>query len=268
MARGRVRPARLQELDEEAVDSIDVPAAVVCALCGRGDCPGCIEDERTGASGVIAIIPWERPQSPWPTRFFATVQATTRGAEGFFCAMPDGAVSPALRFAVLAETFAVASTAAVLAPLVVLGIPGLLLRFLDNGGTRQSVVLATLVGVIGFTALLVGAHAVHGVTLGPVPSRSRAIRLGLYACGWDFGSSPAGVVAALFVGGIGAAGSLFASSVTAPGRAIDAALTGIFQLDEEQAKKTKRRGMRIAMGICVPAVVILLGLIAATALFL
>ena len=112
MARGRVRPARLQELDEEAVDSIDVPAAVVCALCGRGDCPGCIEDERTGASGVIAIIPWERPQSPWQTRFFATVQATTRGAEGFFCAMPDGAVSPALRFAVLAETFAVASTAA------------------------------------------------------------------------------------------------------------------------------------------------------------
>ena len=55
--------------------------------------------------------------------------------------------------------------------------------------------------------------------------------------------------------------------MTAPARALDAALTGIFQLDEEQAKKAKRRAMRIAMGICVPAVVVLLGLIAATALF-
>jgi hypothetical protein len=267
MARGRVRPARLQELDEEAVDSIDVPAAVVCVLCGRGDCPGCFE-ERTGASGVIAIIPWERPQSPWPGRFFATVQATTRGAEGFFGALPDGAVSPALRFAVLAETFAVASTAAVLAPLAVLGIPGLFLRFLSNGATRQSVGLATLVGVVGFTALLVGAHALHGMTLGPIPSRTRAVRLGLYACGWDFGSSPAGVVAATLAGGIGAAGSLLVSSVTAPSRSIDAALAGFFQLDDAQAKKAKRRAMRVAMGICVPAVVVLLGLIAATALFL
>jgi hypothetical protein len=266
MARGRVRPARLQELDDEAVDSIDVPAAVVCLQCGRGDCPGC--EERTGASGVIAIIPWERPLSPWHTRFFATVQATTRGAEGFFCALPDGAVSPALRFAVLAETIAVASTAAVLAPLVVLGIPGLLLRFLSNGATRQSVGLATLVGIVGFTALLVGAHALHGVILGPVPSRSRALRLGLYACGWDFGSSPAGVVAATMASGIGAAGALVASSVTAPGRAVDAALAGIFQLDAEQARKAKRRAMQVAMAVSVPAVVVVLALIAATALYL
>jgi hypothetical protein len=266
MARGRVRPAGLQELEDEGVDSIDVPAAVVCLQCGRGDCPGC--EERTGASGVIAIVPWERPQSPWPTRFLATVQATTRGAEGFFCAMPDGAVSPALRFAVLAETFAVGSTAAILAPLAVLGIPGLLLRFLSNSSTRESVGLATLVGVVGFTALLVGAHALHGITLGSLPSRSRAVRLGLYACGWDFGSSPAGIVAATFTGGISAAGSLVVSSVTAPSRAVDAALAGIFELDSRQALKAKRRAMRIAMGICVPAVVALLALIAATALFL
>jgi hypothetical protein len=258
---------RLQELDDEAVDSIDVPAAVVCVHCGRGDCPGCV-DERTGASGVIAIIPWERPQAPWPSRFFATVQATTRGAEGFFCALPDGSVSPALRFAVLAETFAVASTAAVLTPLVVLGIPGLLLRFLSNGATRQSVGVAMLVGIVGFTALLIGAHALHGVILGKIPSRSRAVRLGLYACGWDFGSSPAGIVTATFAGGIGAAGALLASSVTAPARAIDAALAGIFQLDPEQARKAKRRAMQVAMAVSVPAVVVVLALIAATALYL
>src|SRR6266478_2209588 len=99
------RPAR-RDVDEEGTDSIDVPAAVVCA---------------------------------------------TRGAEGFFCAMPDGSVSPAFRFAVLAEIFAVGSTAAVVAPLMVLAIPGLWLRFLSSGRTREAVVLATLVGVVGFT---------------------------------------------------------------------------------------------------------------------
>src|SRR5258708_13806270 len=86
MALVRLPRPRL-DLDEEAVDS-DVPAAVVCLTCGRGDCPGCHE-ERTGASGVIAIVPWERPQLAWPSRFFATVQATTLGAEGFFRPLPD-----------------------------------------------------------------------------------------------------------------------------------------------------------------------------------
>jgi len=259
-----LRPAK--EIDEEGVDSIDVPAAVVCVICGRGDCPGCYE-ERTGASGVIAIIPWERPQPAWPARFFATVQATTRGAEGFFCALPDGSVSPAFRFALLAEILAVGSTAAVLAPLAVLSVPGLLLRFVSNGTTREAVGLSTLVGVVGFTVLLVVAHAVHGLALGPTASRTRALRLGLYGCGWDFGSSPAGVVAATFAGGIRASLSLVVTSVTAPARAIEAALDGVFHLERDAAQKAKRRAMRIAMSICVPAVAVILALIGMTALF-
>ncbi|HEX9298010.1 MAG TPA: hypothetical protein VF881_19355 [Polyangiaceae bacterium] len=265
MARRRTPLPAWQELDEE-VDSIDVPAAVVCTRCGRGDCLGCLE-ERTGASGVMAIVPWERSQQTWPTRFFATVQATTRGAEGFFCALPDGAVSPAFRFAVLAEVFAVGSTAAIIAPLVVLGIPGLLLRFLTNGSTRGVVGLATLVGVVGFTTLLVAAHALHGLSLGGAASRSRALRLGLYACGWDFGSSPAGAVAATCSDGLRSGVALVVSSVTAPSRAIDAALPTIYQLDREAAEKAKRRAMRIAMALSVPAVVVVLALVTATALF-
>src|SRR5215467_557102 len=137
------RPAK-QDLEEENVDSLDVPAAVVCAFCGRGDCSGCLE-ERTGASGVIAIIPWERSHPAWHARFYATVQATTRGAEGFFVALPDGSVSPAFQFALIAEIFAVGSTAAVIAPLAVLAVPGLLLRFLSSGTTREAVGVSTLV---------------------------------------------------------------------------------------------------------------------------
>jgi hypothetical protein len=266
MAGVRLRQPARPDLDEDGVDSIDVPAAVICALCGRGDCPGCFED-RTGASGVIAIIPWERTPAPWRGRFFATVQATTRGAEGFFCAMPDGSISPAFRFALLAEAFAVASTAAVIAPLVVLGMPGLLLRFVSNSTTREAVALATLVGVVGFTALLIMGHAVHGLSLGRGSSRSRRLRFALYGCGWDFGSSPAGLVAATFADGVRAGMSLLGSSLTAPGRAIEVAVGALFQLEGEAARRAKRRAMGIAMSVSVPGVALLLALIVLTALF-
>jgi hypothetical protein len=259
------RPAQ-QDSDEDTVDSVDVPAAVICAWCGRGDCAGCAR-ERAGASGVIAIVPWERPLSAWPGRFFATVQATTKGAEGFFRALPDGPISPALSFAVIAEVFAVTSTAVLVAPLVVLGIPGLLLRFLSDDGTRSAVVLATLVGILGFTLLLVGAHALHGWVLAPEISRSRGLRLGFYACGWDFGSSPAGVVAATYAEGMAAGFALLGSSVTAPSRSIDAALVGLFRLDGDKARRAKRRAMRLALLTSVPGVVLVMTLVAATALF-
>ncbi len=258
------RPAS-QVSDEEQADSVDVPAAVICAWCGRGDCAGCAK-ERAGASGVIAIVPWERPLSAWPGRFFATVQATTRGAEGFFRTLPDGPISPALGFAVIAEIFAVASTALVIAPLVVLGIPGLLLRFLSDDATRSAVLLATLVGIVGFTLLLVGAHALHGWVLAPEVSRTRGLRLGFYACGWDFGSSPAGLLAATYADGVAAGFSLLGSSLSAPARSIDAALGGLFRLEPDKARRVKRRAMRLAMLTSVPGVIVVMVAIAATAL--
>jgi hypothetical protein len=195
------------------------------------------------------------------------VQATTKGAEGFFRSLPDGPITPAFGFAVIAEIFAVTSTAAMVAPLVVLGIPGLLLRFLSDDSTRSTVLLATLVGVIGFTLLLVGAHALHGWVLAPEVSRSRGLRLGFYACGWDFGSSPAGFVAATYAEGFGAGFTLIGSSVTAPSRSIDAALGGMFRLDPDKARRAKRRAMRLAMATSVPGVIVVMALVVATALF-
>jgi hypothetical protein len=263
----RGRSGRQAQAEDEAADSVDVPAAVVCAVCGRGDCLGCAV-EASSASGVIAIVPWERPQAGWMGRFWGTVHATTRGAEGFFRAMPDGKVGPALRFAVLAEILAVSSTALVITPIVVLLVPGLFFRFVTQASTRDSVALAALVGVVGFTLLLLGAHAVHGVAFGKRIPRSRALRFGLYACGWDFGSSPAGLVTALVSGGFGSALSLAASSVTAPARAAEAALEGVFLLYGAEAGRAKRRAVALAMLIAVPAVLVVLALVAATALFL
>jgi hypothetical protein len=266
MAEVRLRGFRRRESEDEAADSIDVPAAVVCAVCGRGDCPGCTL-EASSASGVIAIVPWERPQAAWTGRFWQTVHATTRGAEGFFRAMPDGKVAPAFRFALVAELFAVGSTALFIAPLVVLAIPGLLFRFLTQASTRETVALSALVGVVGFTVLLLAAHAIYGLSFSKRILRTRALRLGLYACGWDFGSSPAGLLTAFASGGFGAALALASSSVTAPSRAAEAALDGIFLLYGDDARRAKRRAVALAMLVAVPAVLVVLALIVVTALF-
>jgi hypothetical protein len=261
-------PSRLlrRNPSAEIEDSMEVPAAVVCAVCGSGECTGCVA-EQTGASGIIAIVPWERQNLGLYNRLFDTVQATTRGAESFFMALPDGAVSPALRFAFLSEACAVGSTALVITPMVVAGIPGLLLRFFLSGATRQAVGLSALVGIVGFTLLLVGAHAVHGLVLGREASRSRALRFGLYACGWDFGSSPAGLMSAGVSSGPRSAASLFASSMSAPVRATKAALAGMFHLQGEAAVKARRRAVAIALAVSVPAVIVVLGAMTLFAFF-
>jgi hypothetical protein len=253
-----------ERIDDDVADAMDVPAAVVCAVCGRGDCPGYC-DEPTGTSGVVAIVPWERPSVPWFARLFATVQATTQGAETFFFALPDGSVLPALLFAVLAEGCAVGSMAALLVPFVVAGIPGLPLRVVTNASTRQIVLFSTVVAILGFTALLVGAHALHGLSLGK-KARRRAVRVGLYACGWDFGASPAGVLAAGLSGGARSAWALLSASITAPRRGVDAALEGIFQVRGAAAQRARRRAIWIAMTASVAALVVVLCLVAATAL--
>src|SRR3954451_3819912 len=86
-----------QRLDREAASSelLDVPAAVVCLVCGEVDCPGC-EDRDLSRSGIVAIVAWERPGMPALTRLWATARSTTRDAESFFELLPDGPVMPAL----------------------------------------------------------------------------------------------------------------------------------------------------------------------------
>src|SRR3954447_7933274 len=93
-----------ERLDREAAsaDLIDVPAAVVCLVCGEADCTGC-EDRDLSRSGIVAIVAWERPMMPALTRLWATARSTTRDAESFFELLPDGPLLPALRFAAICE---------------------------------------------------------------------------------------------------------------------------------------------------------------------
>jgi hypothetical protein len=263
----RSNPARRdvdERVDDDVADVMDVPAAVVCAVCGRGDCSGCA-DEQTGTSGVVAIVPWERPAVPVFARFFATVHATTQGAEAFFFALPDGSVSPALSFAVIAEGCAVVSMALLAAPFAAAAFPKLALNVATNAATRHIVLGASAVGILGLTALLVGAHALHGISLGKNPRR-RALRVGLYACGWDVGASPAGALMAAFSGGVRAALSLVNASISAPRRGVAAALEGIFQVRGAVAARVRNRAVLVAMAASVAALAVLLFLIVATPL--
>jgi hypothetical protein len=110
-ARNTAPKARVE--GDELVDS-EVPAAVVCAHCGDADCPGCLHENTR--SGVVAVVPWERPGAGAMTRLWATARATTFDADRFFATMPDGPIVPALRFAVASEL--IASTAMALLALV------------------------------------------------------------------------------------------------------------------------------------------------------
>src|SRR5437016_14679752 len=93
--------SRLQsDANEASNDFVEVPAAVVCALCGDPDCMGCAEER--SRSGMISIIAWER-SGPALARLWATAKSASVSAEAFFETLPDGPIMPALRFAFFAE---------------------------------------------------------------------------------------------------------------------------------------------------------------------
>jgi hypothetical protein len=250
---------------DDGVDS-EVPAAVLCTSCGRGDCPGCGTAEGSWASGVIAIVPWERAQSPWSVRLLDTVQATTRGAEGFFRALPDGSVRPALEFALVTEALAVGSTTLALTPLLLSMKPGLLFRCLSEARVAHAVLGAMLVSMVGFSLLLVAVHALYGLVLGRGTSRSLALRFGLYACGWDLGTSPAGLIGFAVRSGPRAALGILKSAAAAPARSTEAALAGPLKLEGRRADRAQARAMAVALAVTVPAVAFVLVAMAAAAL--
>lgn len=235
---------------DELVDS-EVPAAVVCALCGEADCPGC-RNEIT-KSGVVAIVAWERPGAPALARLWATARATTFDSERFFETMPDGPIGPALRFAVVSELLA--SAAMALAALVPLGL--LAPTWIGHVLLHEKAVLARLAiaGVPSLAALLVVAHAAHGWALdlgarrsGARPATSRAVRFGLYAAGWDLVVGPLGAVVVALKEGLGASVSIASVGVGLPGRSARAFLRGCYGLTEASARPALRAST-VAAGV-------------------
>lgn len=236
------------ELDD-LLDRMDVPAAVVCAQCGSAECSGCAGDY--SRSGVIAIIPWEHSDAPLFRRLWLTARATTRDPELFFEALPDGPIAPALRFAMVSELVATSFTLLLFLPFVAIGAPHWVKDVIMSGAAFR----ALLVGIPAFAAILVLAHAAHGVALdigagrgGLRPQRSRALRFGLYATGWDLVIGPVGAVMLALNEGFFAAFQVPTMGSGLPTRSARAFLRGAYGLYGASADRAVRTSYVAAIG--------------------
>lgn len=263
-------PASVRRKLTREDEAFDVPAAVLCAFCGQPDCAGC-EAATDEGSGVMSIVPWERGAGGVWSRLWATANATTQGAETFFAVLPDGALPPAMRFAVLAETLAVVSMLAAFMPLAALALPELTLELARDPGVRASALRWLTLGVPALIAWMVVAHAAHGAALdlgarrqGAKPQRRRALRFGLYACGWDLMVGPLGALVTLISSGRKGMTELLSLSMRAPGRASAALLQGVYALPPQTAARARRTGglaavaLTIASGFAVVALILTL----------
>jgi hypothetical protein len=256
-ARKAKEPGSLVET-EELLDA-DVPAAVVCAQCGDADCPGCLRENTR--SGVVAVVPWERPGASSLVRLWTTARATTIEADRFFEALPDGPLLPALRFAVVSEVLAAMAMGTVgLGALVALSPQWARHVFVEEWLTTARVGSAA---VLGLAALLVVAHAAHGLALDFGARRSgvrraptRALRFGLYAAGWDLVLGPIGAVVMALREGPRAALRIAAVSVGLPGRSARAFLRGCYHLEGKAAEPALRASLIAAIAATLVGAVI------------
>ena len=254
--------------EDSAFDLIDVPATVVCAGCGDPACVGCVIEEPTNQSGVVAIIPWERPGVGFWRRLWQTSTLATLHARSFFGALPEGEVSTALSFALICETIAVSGLALGVLLLALLFLPSLPSLLLDDPALRSTVLRGAAAGVLMLVLAMVSLHAIHGVALDAAARRyggrrsGRGLRFGLYACGWDLITLPLGLLITALSSGFAAARRAVPLGLTAPAQASEAFLVGMHGLSLEAARLAARRAayftiapvlLTLAIGVLVVA---------------
>lgn len=253
------------------LDLSDVPAAVVCASCGQPDCPGCLGvDESTHASGVVAIVPWERPGLSVLSRLWATARLATLSPREMFSGLPDGDLKAPLTFAILAETLAVAGLAPLLFGLTLVAPDMVQMAFRDPELSAFLLRACTVAGP-GLAISMVVLHAIHGVTIDRAAKRvgsrrrGRGLRFGFYACGWDLVTLPLGLVLVALGDGPTAAAKALVAAVTTPSLATRAYLGGFHALDPERARIAARRAGRMTAAFGCLSLLLLAWLVAVVA---
>lgn len=211
-----MKPARTSE----GCDERDVPPAVLCASCGRIECAGC-----EGAKPYATVEPalaWEGGGSV-SHRLWLTAERSSNEPTRTFGTLPEGTLRSALAFALLAETMAIASFALLVVAIALALAPQLSLRVLSH----PVGIAYVLGGVAAASSTMVALHAIWGACLefgaGATPARLRqSLRFGLYACGWDLLTSPAGVVATLKSKGPSQTMAVIGNAIRAPRPALRA----------------------------------------------
>jgi len=239
--------ARKSDPDDGALDWADVPAAVLCAFCGKPDCSGCIAvDEPTNASGVVAIVPWERAGLGWVTRLWATARLATLSHRELFASLPEGSARSAFEFALLSELVSAFGVALGVGGALAL-VPDFVKTALHDAVVRQVLLRVIAWGVPGLAGLMILLHALHGLLVDRAAlaagskKRGRGLRFGLYACGWDLVTLPLGLLVVAFTEGLSTTKRAAGLAVSIPSQATRAYLTGVHALTPERAKKAAAR---------------------------
>jgi hypothetical protein len=236
------------ENDEGALELSEVPAAVVCATCGLPECT-CEVDRPSSFSGVVAIVPWERPGGTVLSRLWATAKLGTLSPAAFFAALPPGGTLGPLAFAALAEALAAFGLCVTLGAVALLLVPGLSAELATNPGLQLAALHGVAWGVPGLTLAMVALHTVHGLALDAAARREgsrqsgRGLRFGLYACGWDLVTLPLGLLLLTVTDGPLTALRHSARGLTAPNSAALAYLAHVHHFEREVAVRASRRAV-------------------------
>jgi hypothetical protein len=242
--------ARSTNRDDEAV-----PPVAVCVRCGLATCGGCAPV--LPSAQVFTPLPWEDSPRHWIERLWLTALSSSTEPERVFGELSVGRVTPALGFAILAETLALGSLVLLGSAALWLAAPDLARQLVHHPGAIGGA-LALLAGAVSFMLVL---HALWGISLdvgaglghGPIDIRQGA-RFGLYACGWDLMTSPLGLFWSLI-----AAGPLRGfASVGAAARAARPAQRAYLEACRGYGADARRRGVRLAV-VVVGAVVLVTG---------
>jgi len=238
------------EVDEGALELSEVPATVVCATCGLPEC-NCELDRPSSFSGVVAIVPWERPGGTVLSRLWATAKLGTLSPAAFFSALPPGGLVPPLVFGALAETLAALGLCATFGAVALLILPALGGELLRNTALQSVLLRALAWGIPGLAFAMVLLHAAHGAALDAAArkegsrQKGRGLRFGLYACGWDLVTLPLGLLLLTVTDGPVTALRHSARGLTAPHSAALAYLAHVHHFERDVATRVSRRAVGI-----------------------
>lgn len=241
----------------------DVPPVVSCAKCGAIDCPGCAPDLGPDADVLRYQLPWER-EGDTGARLITTARLTVERASECFSQLPAGEVYPALRFAVLCELPAVGSlvlvTPAILFPIT----PGTSAWLV----TTASGVSTLLFAWIALVMVMVGMHALWalsitwGARLSSHSTNPRSnMRFALYSCGWDFITSPLGLLLTRGSPGAPPWRALLSMALRAPSLATNAYLIDKWQMPRPVRRRVTALSVVVMGGAVLLLIASLIGLL-------
>ncbi|HEX9620447.1 MAG TPA: hypothetical protein VF989_09940 [Polyangiaceae bacterium] len=230
--------------EETAGVESEVPPAVTCATCRLADCLGCPPPAPDAPLGEG--VAWECSAGSFHERLWLTALATSTRPAHVFGALPEGRLVPAFAFALLAEGVAIGSLVVTAALAAWLAAPEW--TRLMFGNATAAWLAVTLLAVA--SVAMVTFHALWGLCL-EVGARTReraahyrqGLRFGLYACGWDLLTSPAGVVQGIAARGLFRAWGPILSAARVPSVAMRAYLSTCRGIDGA----AQRRGMRLSL---------------------